>query len=46
MLTQAVFKVPANLWKVNVALDLEDRESFFQAFDEFGIGVGRAFRVL
>jgi len=43
--TQAVPKVPANLWTVNLALDLENREFFLQTFDELGIGVGRAFRL-
>ena len=43
MLTQAISKIPANFWTVNIALDLEDREFFLQAFDELGIGVGRAF---
>lgn len=45
MLTQAVSRVPANLWAVNVALDLEDREFFLQDFDELRIGVGGAFRI-
>lgn len=39
MLTQAISKIPANFWTVNIALDLEDREFFLQAFDELGIGV-------
>jgi hypothetical protein len=40
MLTQAISKIPANLWTINLALDLEDRELFLQAFYELGIGVG------
>ena len=45
-LTQAVSKIPANFWAVNLALDVQDRELFLKAFDELGIGVGRAFRLL
>ena len=45
MLTQAVSRIPANLWTINVTLDLEYREFFPQGFDELGIGVGGAFRV-
>ena len=40
MLTQSVSKIPANLWAIYLALDLEDREFVFKAFDELGIGAG------
>jgi len=45
MLTQSVSKVPANLWAIYLALDLEDREFFSEAFDELRVGVGRTFRL-
>ena len=38
-LTQAISKVPANLRAIDLALDLESREFFFQDLDEFGIGI-------
>ena len=40
MLTQSVSKVPANLWAIHLALDLEDREFFSEAFGELRVGVG------
>ena len=40
MLTQSVSKIPANLRAIYLALNLEDRDFFLEAFDELGIWVG------